>query len=89
MAQSNKRLKPQDYALALSAEGLNNASAIIHRLSWVLDGIWEEAIAGGEGTSWVNQHPIIRLYAQRLLELSGPKSLESAMAYCQEQAAVH
>ena len=86
MAQSGRRLEPQDYALALQAESLGNASAVIHRLSWVLDGIWEEAQASGEGTAWVNQHPIIRLYAQRLLELSSPKSLDAAVAQCQEQA---
>lgn len=86
MSQRDFSLTREDYSLALLAKDTHNVGALVHQLSWVLDKIWAMAKRDGEGTTWVNQHPIVRLYAQRISELCGPRGYEAARLLCAEMA---
>jgi hypothetical protein len=59
-----------DYHTALNAGSACNLSGVVHSFSGVLTRIWDEAREQGEGTNWVNQHPISRMYAYAINKLS-------------------
>ena len=85
-------LKPQDYKNALIAQSAINLSGLVHEFSTVVHEIWEEAHEIGEATSWVNTHPISRLYAEQIAHLSGGGGCDDAASYvkayaeCQKRA---
>ena len=55
--------------MALYSQGAVNASGLIHSLDKLTTKIWEEARELGEGTGYVNRHPIIRLFVEQLVML--------------------
>ena len=78
-------LTPDDYLMALHSQSASNLSGLVHSLSMVLEGIWEEARAKGEGTDFVNGHPIVRLYIEQLNHLCRGEYAE-AYRICVAQA---
>lgn len=86
-------LTPQDYADALQAASARSVFGLAGALSAVLSKIWAEAKAHGHAVAWVNQHPIVRLYAEQIAWLSGgggtldPKTYEEAYNTCLKRAA--
>ncbi len=64
-------LTPQDYRDALEVQNACNLSGIVRSFSRATEKLWAEARARGEGTEFVNRHPISVLYAAKLANLSG------------------
>lgn len=62
-------LTSKDYRDAIEVQGAVNLSGIAHSLSRVVTRIWEEPDCAG--TDWVNTHPIVVLYVEQLVYLSG------------------
>ncbi len=60
-----------DYEMALESQNACNLSGIVHSFSKVITKIHNEAREKGEGTEYVNTHPICRLYAEQIAYLSG------------------
>ncbi|MHC4434967.1 MAG: hypothetical protein ACYTBS_24275 [Planctomycetota bacterium] len=65
----DKQLTVWDYEKALFSQSACNLSGLVHALSEVVDRIWVEARLRGEGTEYVNNHPIVRLYVEQLQHL--------------------
>ena len=47
-----------------------NSSGLIRDLARKTERIWNEARLQGQGTSWVNTHPIVQLYLVQLCHLA-------------------
>jgi len=60
----------RDYQNALEVENACNLSGVVKSYSQVMERIWQEARAKGEGTDWVNTHPIAVLYSHACLYLA-------------------
>jgi len=71
MDNSNRKLTPNDYKKALDAQSACNLSGLAHSFSKVVSVLWNEANELGEGTEWVNTHPISVLYTYQMGHLSG------------------
>ena len=56
---------------ALDVQSACNLSGVVHDFSRVVSELWDEANRLGEGTDWVNRHPICRLYAEQIMHLAG------------------
>jgi hypothetical protein len=66
---------------ALEVQNGCNLSGIVRALDETLrDVIWPAARADGKGTQWVNQHPIVTLYLDKLCDLNGYSHDHSIMA---------
>jgi hypothetical protein len=52
--------------MALLSQGACNLSGLVHSLSQAMELIWEEATEQGQGTDYVNNHPIVRLYVEQM-----------------------
>jgi hypothetical protein len=63
-------LTKEDYQDAVVAQSACNLSGIARSLNGVLTRIWNEARDKGQGTDYVNQHPIVVLYVAQMLLLS-------------------
>jgi len=87
------RLTASDYQFALDSQSACNLSGIVHALSRVISKISFEAREKGEGTDYVNQHPICRLYAEQITHLTGAglsdenNSYYEAHRMCEQRAA--
>lgn len=57
---------------AIDVQSGCNLSGIVKAFNDILqDVLWPEARRLGEGTQWVNQHPISKLFADKICDLSG------------------
>lgn len=57
---------------ALTAQDASNLSGVAHSLSAVLtELIWPMAQRLQKGTAWVNAHPLVTLYLDKLTDLNG------------------
>lgn len=65
---------------ALDAQNACNLSGIVRSFARITDVLWEHARAGGHGTTWVNTHPISRLFAEQIAHLT--KTGDDAVTYC-------
>lgn len=65
---------------ALAVQDAVNFSGVAHSLSKAVTAIWGEARIVGEGTSWVNHHPIVKMYMSKLMDLSGMNDQEGFSA---------
>jgi len=72
---------------ALDVQNACNASGVIKSLAHAVDAIWKEAHGTGQGTDFVNKHPIIVLYLEQLAHLSGA-TLNHPYYYDAHKAAV-
>jgi hypothetical protein len=57
-------------AEALTVQDACNLSGVVHAFAEVLDDLWQHAHAAGQGTNWVNCHPITRAFVGKLASLS-------------------
>lgn len=65
-------LTPKDYATAIFAQDACNLSGVVHTLAELLPRIREEPDC--TGTDFVNTHPIVVLYVNKLSSLSGAEN---------------
>lgn len=77
------RIKEKDYSDAILSQGACNLSGIVHSFSDIMDRIWEEARERGEGTDWINNHPICRLFAEQISHLTCEKDYFEAYKECE------
>ncbi len=56
---------------ALLSQSASNLSGVVHMFSRVVSNLWHEANKINEGTRWVNNHPVSRLFASQIHYLSG------------------
>jgi hypothetical protein len=69
---------------ALQLEHAINLSGIVHTWSEILHQLWKIAKQRGEGTGWINRHPINVLIANRAMQLACDQYMNQdryAMAY--------
>lgn len=55
---------------ARGVEGACNASGVIRAMARATEDIWALARARGHGTDWVNCHPALTLYVNKVMELN-------------------
>ena len=84
--EEEKGLTPDDYQKAIWAQSACNLSGIVHSLSRIMPRIWEEARAAGKGTTYVNEHPIVRLFAEQITWLSRKRDYHRASDICEKGA---
>lgn len=58
-----------------------NAGAIIYDMPKVVDVLWREARLYEYGTDYVNEHPILTLILDKLLQLNGRKPQEDSVRF--------
>ena len=66
MTEEKKEKLRRAYGMALLSQGACNLSGLVHSLAYAVELIWEEARAQGQGTDYVNTHPIVRLYVEQM-----------------------
>jgi hypothetical protein len=66
MTGEQKEKLKREYEMALLSQGACNLSGLAHSLSQAMELIWEEATEQGQGTDYVNNHPIVRLYVEQM-----------------------
>jgi hypothetical protein len=86
-------MQPSDYQSALDVQTACNASGVINSLSRLMPAIWDEARQSGQGTDYVNRHPIVILYLNQLVWLAtadciSPSAFYAAQKVCEERAAL-
>lgn len=75
---------------ALDVQCACNLGGVSRSFADALAAVWTEAQRTHQGTTWVNQHPIVRLYTEQIAWLSGagvlsdtgPVSYSDAYAWC-------
>jgi len=55
---------------ALNVQDACNLSGVVHSFDKVVTDLWEEANRIGKGTDWVNTHPIVQAYVDKLASLA-------------------
>jgi len=81
-------LTKADYKGAILVQDACNLSGIVQSWAKMMEKIWDEARAHGEGTSYVNGHPINVMFASKVASLTGSEeSLQFSAAYeaCQKE----
>ena len=73
---------------ALEVQNACNISGVVHSFSHILsDTLWPAAREGNRGSDWVNQHPISKLFAEKIADLSrvdyGSLAFSDAMDACE------
>lgn len=71
-------LTKSDWEMAFMSQGAVNVSGLVHSMNEVVTKIWEEAHRTGKGMDWVNQHPIVRLYAEQIHYLASKTDYSQA-----------
>jgi len=59
---------------ALNVQNACNLSGVVHSFDKVVTDLWEEANRIGKGTDWVNTHPIVQAYVDKLASLARVQS---------------
>jgi hypothetical protein len=74
---------------ALDAQNACNLSGVVKSLAGpVMDALWEQARANGKGTDFINTHPIVTLFLDKLASLNGVQTFESCMKATDSYSAV-
>lgn len=55
---------------SLDVQDACNLSGVVHAFSRAMTLLWKEADTRGEGTEWINQHPIVTLFIDKLASLN-------------------
>ncbi len=85
-------LTSQDYKNALLVQSACNLAGVVNILAKIMFNICIEAREKGEGTDYINHHPICRLYAEQISHLSGGGMTSNSDSYskayiaCEERA---
>ncbi len=66
MTDEQKGKMKSFYAMALLSQGACNLSGLAYSLANAMELIWQEARELGQGTDYVNSHPIVRLYLEQM-----------------------
>ncbi|RPI56255.1 MAG: hypothetical protein EHM49_00770 [Deltaproteobacteria bacterium] len=53
------------YKEAILSQSACNLSGLVFNLASHMDEIWKEAKANGQGTDYVNNHPVVRLFLEQ------------------------
>jgi hypothetical protein len=84
---------PTDLAkTALTIQDACNAAGVIHSLARAVDKLWKMPGAISTGTDWVNQHPVVWMYLNKLCDLNHGRCVEenhpnyNAWSLCEEAA---
>lgn len=67
----NTRTVQQEASECLAVQDAVNTGAIVSSFHRAFSTLWQEARRLGEGTLWVNRHPIVALYLHKLVSLAG------------------
>jgi len=59
------------YQNALDVQDACNLSGVVHSFSEDVTKLFHESCAAGLGTEYVNRHPVVRLYLEKLCQLAG------------------
>ncbi len=63
--------------MALDCQDASNLSGVAKSFAGpVMDALWDEARRTGHGTDWINQHPIVTLFLDKLASLNRTLYLE-------------
>lgn len=74
--------KANIYKEALEVQDAVNLSGVVRSFARITEALWDEAKANGLGTEFVNQHPVSRLYADKIVDLAGVREFaEFSKAY--------
>ena len=80
-------IEKRDYQNALFAQSACNLSGIVHSFSDIFGRIREEADKQGQGTDFINQHPICVLFAEQIKHLTlGTHDYFNAHKICTDKA---
>lgn len=66
---------------ALDVQDACNLSGVVRSFAEVTQVLWDEAHKIGEGTEWVNSHPITLMFVDKLADLSGQPVMNYGQAY--------
>ena len=55
---------------AINVQDACNLGAIVHGFSRVIKTIQEQAREEGHGTAWINLHPVVKMFCDKLTDLS-------------------
>lgn len=73
--------------LALDVQNAVNLSGVAQTFAEVLtQALWPEARRIGEGTRWVNEHPICTMFLDKLQDLNGRGDYGTAYEVCKALA---
>lgn len=78
---------PRVYKTALLSQGAVNVSGLVHSLSEMMGELRREARERGQGTDYVNRHPVVRLFAEQIMHLTCSRDYFEAHRICEEKAA--
>jgi hypothetical protein len=68
----------QAYSMALAVQEACNLSGVVHSWSEAIRVVRAEADRIGEGTDWINQHPVNVLFANKCASLARIQGITSA-----------
>lgn len=60
---------------ALDVQDACNLSGVVHSFSQGMETLWAEARSRNQGTAWVNEHPIVTLFLDKLASLNRTQDL--------------
>ena len=66
MTEERKEKLKRAYEMALLSQGACNLSGLILSLAEAMELLWEEANEQAQGTDYVNNHPVVRLYLEQM-----------------------
>lgn len=69
-------LSKQRWQEALQIQDAANLSGLVHSFPKVIDDVWEEAREVGQGTRYVNEHPLVRLWLDKLCHLARIQTID-------------
>lgn len=76
------RTYPEAAQTAMDIQDASNISGVINTLhEIVMETLWPEARRRGAETKWVNTHPIIHLFAYKIMALNGAEPLSQDTVY--------
>ncbi|RPI56468.1 MAG: hypothetical protein EHM49_00300 [Deltaproteobacteria bacterium] len=78
-------LEKRDYANAVMVQNACNLSGVVREFAIVCKKIWDEAWEKGHGTTWVNTHPICRMYAEQINFLASGRDYMEAYEECEKK----
>lgn len=55
---------------AIAVQDAVNLSGVAHSFAEAVSAIWDEAHRQGKGTEWVNTHPVVTLFLDKLADLN-------------------
>jgi hypothetical protein len=62
--------------VALDVQDASNLSGVVKSFAGgVMDALWEQARSTGQGTAWINKHPICYLFGYKIMSLNGCEPL--------------